>query len=502
VKSEKFASTIDFIPFLLSDSNKKRTFAVAKTIEDMRRIAWLLLAFLWICSVSAAKIKYPGKRTFIYRYALTDKTPTPYSLDKPQRFLSHQSLERRKRQGLATDSTDLPVCKQYIRQFQMKGTKVIGTSRWQNTVLVRSSDSLLLASLDSLPFVKKSICVFASPDSTDVTGDVRWYVHEDFNRWDSVKNDPYGMARQQIETLEGIFLHEKKFTGRGVTIAVLDGGFQNYSRIPAFRYTEILGTYDFVRSRDEEAIGGFESIDHGTKVFSALAAYAPEVTMGTAPDASYWLLRCEDPLTEQPVEEDYWTMAVEAADSLGADIINSSLGYYAFDGGRGNYRLQDLDGQTAFISRTASMVAKKGMILCNSAGNSGMGQWKKIGMPADAPDILTVGAFDRNRKLAAFSSVGPTQDGRIKPDVVAQGAPTVLISGRGTLVHDMGTSFSTPLVCGLVACLWQALPHKTASEIMDIVRRSASQYHEPTNIFGYGIPNFRKAFNEEVRNDE
>ena len=134
------------------------------------------------------------------------------------------------------------------------------------------------------------------------------------------------------------------------------------------------------------------------------------------------------------------------------------------------------------------------MILCNSAGNSGMGQWKKISVPADAHDILTVGAIDRNRLLAAFSSIGPSQDGRTKPDVVAQGAPTVLISGRGTLVHDMGTSFSTPLVCGLVACLWQALPGKTASEIMDIVRRSASQYHEPTSILGYGIPNFRKAY--------
>ena len=187
-------------------------------------------------------------------------------------------------------------------------------------------------------------------------------------------------------------------------------------------------------------------------------------------------------------------MAAEMADSVGADIINSSLGYYAFDGGRGNYRLQDLDGQTAFISRSASLLAQKGIILCNSAGNSGMGQWKKITVPADAPNILTVGAIDRNKKLAAFSSIGPTQDGRTKPDIVALGAPAVLISGRGTLVHDMGTSFSTPLICGLVACLWQALPDKTAYEIIDIVRQSASQYYESTNILGYGIPDFRQAY--------
>jgi subtilisin family serine protease len=142
------------------------------------------------------------------------------------------------------------------------------------------------------------------------------------------------------------------------------------------------------------------------------------------------------------------------------------------------------------------MLARKGIIHCNSAGNSGMGQWKKIGVPADAHDILTIGAVDRNKELAAFSSIGPSHDGRVKPDVVAQGAPTVLISGRGTLVHDMGTSFSTPVICGLVACLWQALPDKTALEIIDIVRQSASQYHDPTNIYGYGIPNFRLAYDK------
>ena len=461
----------------------------------MKQATCLLIVLLWSFTMFAAKIKYPGKKTFIYRYTLIDKTPTDFQLDQPLQFLSQKSLERRQRQGLSVDSTDLPVCRQYISQLHRKGIRIIGTSRWQNTVIVSSSDSLLLASLDTLAFVKKSTCVFISPDSIELPGEFRWNVHEEFNRWDSVRNDPYGMARQQIETLEGIFLHEMGFRGKGMTIAVLDGGFQNYKRIPAFKKTIILGTHDFIKLRSNKNYGAFESIDHGTKVLSAMAADAPEVTIGTAPEASYWLLRCEDPLTEQPVEEDYWTMAVEMADSLGADIINSSLGYYAFDNRHGNYRLQDLNGQTALISRSASMLAQKGMILCNSAGNSGMGQWKKISVPADAHNILTVGAIDRNRLLAAFSSIGPSQDGRIKPDVVAQGAPTVLLSGRGTLVHDMGTSFSTPLVCGLVACLWQALPEKTASEIMDIVRRSASQYHEPTNILGYGIPNFRQAYN-------
>lgn len=465
----------------------------------MNRTIILLILLLASLTSNAAKIKFPGGKCYIYRYALKDKAETNYTLDKPQRFLSQKSLERRQRQGVAIDSTDLPVCRAYIKLFDVRGTKIVGTSKWQNTVLVQSNDSLLLDKLSQQDIVRHAKCVFVAPDSIEEPDDIRWNVHEDFNRWDSVKNDPYGMARGQIEMLNGTKLHELDYTGRGMTIAVIDGGFQNYDRIPAFKETHIVGTRNFVPARIDKVLqvcerGPFHAIDHGTKVLSALAANAPEVHIGTAPDADYWLLRSEANQIEQPIEEDLWAMAVETADSVGADIISSSLGYYAYDEGRGNYRLQDLNGHTAFISYEASMLAGKGIVLCNSAGNSGMGQWKKIGVPADAPDIITVGAIDRDKRLASFSSIGPSQDGRIKPDIMAQGAPAALISGRGTLVHDMGTSFSTPIVSGLVACLWQALPNKNAREIIQLVRESASQYNEPTNIFGYGIPDFWKAY--------
>jgi subtilisin family serine protease len=474
-----------------------------------RLLTAILLALLCgaVCAHAegSSKKKYPGGKQYIYRYYLADKQGSSYTLDKPTRFLSRKSVERRQRQGLALDSTDLPVPRTYVRQFYKKGAEVLGTSRWQNTVLVRSTDTLLLQRFMLLPFVREATCVFISPDSIEKEGDIRWNVHEDFNRWDSVKNDPYGMARQQLEMLGGVRMHEAGFTGKGITIAILDGGFQNYHRIPAFSRTHILGTHDFVdpannaidaTSRDEKEAKAysFHHIDHGTKVLSAMAAYAPEVIMGTAPDAAYWLLRSEDHDTEQPVEEDYWTMAAEFADSIGADIINSSLGYYAYDEGRGSYQLRNLDGQTAFVSRSASMLAGKGIVLCNSAGNSGMGKWKKIGVPADARDIITVGAVDGDGQLAPFSSVGPSQDGRVKPDVVARGSNTTLLSGRGTLVHDMGTSFSTPVTCGMVACLWQALPEKTASEIISLVRQCASQFDCPDNIYGYGLPDFWKAY--------
>ncbi len=467
----------------------------------------VLLLCCTLLGLHAAKVKNPARGTYIYRYYLTDKQASTLSIDKPQRFLSRKSLDRRQRQGLQLDSTDLPVPRQYVRQFAVKGTEVLGTSRWQNTVVVRSTDTLLLRRLAALPIVRDWRCVYVAPDSINRDEDIRWNVHETFNRWDSVKNDPYGMAREQIEMLGGIRMHEAGLTGQGITIAIIDGGFQNYDRIPALRQTRIAGVRDFVEPANTQPERmaespyptrgtSFQLIDHGTKVFSAIAARAPEVTMGTAPDATFWLLRSEENATEQPVEEDYWVMAAEFADSVGVDIINSSLGYYTYDAPLPGYRLRDLDGETALISRAASMLACKGIVLCNSAGNSGMGQWKKINVPADARDILTVGAIDARGLAAPFSSVGPSQDGRVKPDVVARGSNATLLSGRGTLVHDMGTSFSTPIICGMVACLWQGLRQLTALEIMELVRESADQHDAPNNIFGYGLPNFWEAYKQ------
>lgn len=469
----------------------------------MNRILLTALIAL-IAMTTEAKRKIHPAQTFIYRYYLHDKAASKYDLQHPEKFLSEKSLHRRMVQHLSLDSTDLPVPRAYVRQFAVKGTKVLGTSRWQNTVLVKSGDSLLLEGLATLPIVDKALCVYVSPDSIEAPDEVKWMVKESFNRWDSVHNDHYGIGRDQIEMLGGVRMHEAGFTGKGVTIAILDGGFQNYHKIPAFAKTRILGTRDVVegtplntqnpRSPESTQSPAFHQIDHGTKVLSAMAANAPEVMVGTAPDASFWLIRTEENSTEQPVEEDYWTMGAELADSLGADIINSSLGYHTYDEPLTSYRLRDLDGQTAFVSRSASLLAQKGIVLCNSAGNSGMGTWKKIGVPADAKGILTVGAVDADGKLAPFSSVGPTQDGRTKPDIVARGSNTTLLSGRGTLIHDMGTSFSTPVICGMVACLRQALPDIPAAQLIELVRQSANQHEAPDNIYGYGIPNFWTAY--------
>ena len=438
------------------------------------------------------RVRYKYGPAFIYRIMLTDKQGTTGSLEHPTRFLSRRSVERRKRQGLAVDSTDLPVSARYLRLIRNKDVDIIGQSRWQNTVLVRLRDSSLIHRISQLPCVKGTKLVWQAPDSVTPSA-VKAKYHDEFEARDSVSGEVYGTAAQQIRTLQGHRLHDIGLRGEAMMIAVLDGGFKNVDKIPAFQRVDIRGWYDFVTPQSPSI---FAETDHGTKVLSAMAINAPYYYIGTAPKASYWLLRSEDTQTEQEVEEDYWTMAAEFADSVGCDLINSSLGYNEYDHPQMSYRQWQLDGRTAFVSRSASLLAGKGIILVNSAGNSGMGTWKKIGVPSDADHILTVGAVlnDEPHKIAPFSSVGPTQDLRIKPDIVAIGAPARLVNGRGVIMDDMGTSFSTPVVCGLMACLWQALRNKTAEEMIELIRQSGNNSEHPDNIYGYGMPNFWRAY--------
>ena len=274
-------------------------------------------------------------------------------------------------------------------------------------------------------------------------------------------------------------------------IAVFDGGFMNVDKIPALHKIKLAGVKDFVVPKSKNVFGEME---HGTMVLSTMAAHAPDFYVGVAPDAQYLLIRCEDERTESLAEEDYWASAAEYADSCGVDVINSSLGYHGFDDSSMDHHYYEQDGNTALISRTASMCADKGIVCVNSAGNDGMGSWKKINFPADAKDILTVGSINEHGMNAAFSAVGPTADGRIKPDVMAFGSPTCVITGRGSIINDNGTSFSSPLVAGMVACLWQALPGKTAKQIIKLVKLAGDNQQHPDNVFGYGVPDFWKAY--------
>ena len=460
------------------------------------RLSVLLIIIAVCCGIRAAdtgrvrKASGRGGRCYMYRLTLTDKAGTPYTLDCPQAYLSARSLERRRRQGIAVDSTDLPVSPVYVAAIERAGARVVSRSRWNNSVLVRGDDERLLQSLDTLSFVSSVRKVWTTPDTLK-SPVRRERLSNVIHKWDTIAGDRYGHALEQIRMLGGCRLHDAGFTGEGVMITVMDGGFMNADCMQAFAATSFAGSADFVYPPSDDI---FSEMSHGTMVLSVMAANLPGVYVGTAPDAVYLLLRCEDDKSESPAEEDYWAAAAEYADSMGTDIINSSLGFHAFDDASANYGYRDQDGMTAMISRMASLLAGKGIVMVCSAGNDGMETWKKINFPADARDILTVGAVSGDGVNASFSAVGPTADGRVKPDVMAMGSPAAVISGRGAPSRDVGTSFSAPMIAGLAACLWQALPSLTAREIIALVRRSGDNYATPDNIRGYGVPDFGRAY--------
>lgn len=435
-------------------------------------------------------VSFPGGRCMMYRLYLRDKDlqHTPFSVNRPEQFLSARSIERRKRQGLPVDVTDLPIAPAYLDSVSRTGIEIVGQSKWNNTLLVKIHKEKELNKLNSLSFITKKLKVFSSPDS--ITERKRSSFRKELNSWESVPIH-YGAAAEQLKSLGGQRIHEWGFYGNGMMIAVFDGGFMNVDRIPALHGVKLAGLKDFVVPKSNNI---FEEMEHGTMVLSTMAANAPNLYVGVAPEAQYVLVRCEDERTESLAEEDYWASAAEYADSLGVDVINSSLGYHDFDDVKTNHLYWEQDGETALISHTASMCADKGIICVNSAGNDGMGVWKKINFPADAKNILTVGSINEQGKNAAFSAVGPTADGRIKPDVMAYGSPTSVITGRGSIINDNGTSFSSPLIAGMTACLWQALPHKTAKQIIKLVKMAGNNQQHPDNIYGYGVPDFWKAY--------
>lgn len=453
----------------------------------MRKILYILLLLLLCNPARAQKIAFPGGKTYLFRVQLRDKKGTKYSLKHPEKFLSERSLRRRERQGLKTDSTDLPLSQKYLDELNAAGFEVVGGSKWNNTALVKLTDSLNAGGLAAFPFVTGARCVFHSPDS--ISRQRVFPLKSDTT--EAIPGKPYGKATRQIEQLNGRKLHEAGFRGKGMLIGVIDGGYMNVDIIPAFKDVVIVSTHDFVYPYKSDI---YHLLDHGTMVLSCMAVVDSFRYVGTAPEAHYMLLRSEYGPTESLSEEDSWAMAAEYADCEGVDVINSSLGYAQFDDKSTNFRYSELDGKSTLISRTASMLADKGMILVCSAGNSGDEPWKKITPPGDAENVLTVGAVNAKGVNTNFSSLGPSQDGRVKPDVMALGGTARVFNGRGVNSTANGTSFASPICCGMVACLWQALPGKTAREIIGLVRASGDRASTPDNVFGYGIPDFWKAY--------
>ncbi|MFM8685544.1 MAG: S8 family serine peptidase, partial [Bacteroidota bacterium] len=376
-------------------------------------------------------------------------------------------------------------------------------SRWLNGVTVRipNNDSLIRQRIWNFPFVRLATPNgrVAGPPGAGLPKDK--FVKEltvsvmqpgITNRTTSV----YGFSGGQIRLHKGDYLHDRNFRGQGMRIAVFDAGFVNMPNMPVFDSlylrNRIVDTYDFV----DMDTGVYEFDSHGTYVMGCLAANIPGQLMGTAPEAQYMLYRSENNVggSENPIEEDNWVAAAERADSAGADVFKSSLIYTTFDQPSMNHSWSDMDGNTARMTIASDWAAAKGILVVNSAGNYGGGPWYKIGAAADGDSVLAVGAVDTLGQRAGFSSMGPTADGRIKPNVmsVGAGAASCQIPGPG-VAWISGTSFSGPIMAGLATCLWQALPARRNMEIFDLLQRCANRQANPDTVHGYGIPNMQLA---------
>ncbi len=415
-----------------------------------------------------------------YRVYFNDKGENQAILNQPHQFLSAQAIARKALRQIPVTQSDLPVSSNYLNTLKARGAEVKMASRWFNFALVETAD---ITSLAGLPFVKRVEAVERNYKlQITETGSTKSQLQLE-----------YGIARNQTEMLNGDYLHQQDFLGEGMTIAVLDGGFTGANVLHGldslFNSPRFKGSYSFV-SKDSNVFNGVGS--HGTYVLSIMAGFIPDTFAGTAIKANYWLFTTEDQASETPVEMENWLMAAEKSDSLGVDIITSSLGYNKFDGGIGDYDFEDMDGNTTLVTRAADMAAAKGMLVVVSAGNEGSSPWERITAPADGDSVLAVGGVKSDEVVASFSSRGPTADGRIKPDVMAQGQGTAFISSAGPTGGN-GTSFSCPVISGLAACLWQSKPGLSNMDIYTAIKYNADQHYTPNNTYGFGIANFRDA---------
>lgn len=423
-----------------------------------------------------------------YAIYFNDKNNSHFNINRPEEFLSQRAIERRKRFSIPITENDLPVSSAYTAQIKQFGIKIQYSSKWLNVAVIKVNTNFNIELISSLPFVKKVQKVYDSQSET--TKRTNKFASE--TSLQSLSD--YGLSDNQIKMVNADALHDMGYLGQGMVIAVLDAGFNNVQNISGlahlFNENRILGVRDFVTNDGSV----YEDHQHGTNVLSVMAADLPGQIIGTAPKASYWLIRTEDAAAESLVEEFNWVAGAEFADSMGADVINSSLGYTTFDNTLDDHTYQDLDGNTTVITKGANIAASKGILVVNSAGNSGSDSWYYIGAPADGHSVLAIGAVDANGEIAAFSSRGPSYDGRVKPDVCGQGNGTTLLSPTGAVSIGSGTSFSSPLIAGIATCLMQAFPDSSNFIIMEAIKLSAHKYTNPDADYGYGIPNFYRAF--------
>ncbi|WP_296701470.1 S8 family serine peptidase [Algoriphagus sp.] len=454
----------------------------------------LAIIFLGLWNLSKAQDRY----AVFFKY----KPQETYSLSQPDLFLNQKALDRRNREGVSIDSLDLPVSQKYIDGLMEKADNILYPSKWMNALLL-ITDQERAIEIESLPYVDRvemvALDFIPDPNSRFVrkiftSVGIKISLPSN-NRKLQTNETPYDFQNNLLRIPE---MHEAGFTGKGVTIAVFDIGFPGTEKAASLSHlytnNQILGTKNFVNPWSETV---YSVHQHGTNVLSLIAASEEGILVSGAPDANYILAVTEEDPTEYKIEEYNWVKAAEFADSLGVDIINSSVGYYDFDDPTMNYSLEDLDGKTTVIARGANIAAQKGILVINSIGNYGSKESSLIS-PADSELVLAIGSVDQDLGVSNFSSRGPTGDGRIKPDLAAFGNGVALIKSNGNLGFSNGTSFSAPQITALAAGLWEAKPEWTRAELVENLIRSGSQKDEKDNLIGYGIPNFFDAYYGEI----
>jgi hypothetical protein len=450
----------------------------------------LLLLFGFVSTLSFAQIE----DALVFLEA-KDPAVVSAALANPITILTQAALDRKNAQGTPIDDRDVPLNETQKAEINAStGITVLAKSKWLNAVYVRGTENninnlLNLSFVEEIEFADKSL---NRPSSG------RQFTNDKFeieNETQSRVVYNYGTARNQTEMIGVDYLHENDFIGEDILVAFMDNGYPGVLSNPAYADLRndgrLLGYYDFA-ARVENPNGNGS---HGASTFSDAAGFLNGQFVGTAPGASYYLFITEDS-DESPAEEAYWVEALERADSLGVYVTNTSLGYQDFDNPSFDHTYEDLDGQTTIAARGANAAFDKGMINVTSAGNDGRpGDFGYVATPGDAPGAFTVGSVTSSGSPSGFSSYGPTVDGRIKPDVVAQGSSAAVIDQYGNVTTSSGTSFSSPITAGAVASLWSAVPHLNNAVVTQAIRESASRYTNPTDKLGYGIPNFGDALN-------
>jgi subtilisin family serine protease len=423
---------------------------------------------IWLAALLVAVAHVPGMaQENRYMVFFKDKDGTPFTTANPIQYLSERAIDRRLKAGVDITEQDLPVQSSYVQGVRATGANTFYTTRWMNGVLIQCDPSLL-ASVESLAYVDH--VEFVAPFAKLQPGGRQSFsLRRKGNRAGVETEDQLKMIGVDQMLADG-------YAGRGVTFAVLDSGFPGVDTAPAF--ASILGegrlndgvSFDFVHNSSDV----FQYDGHGTEVLSVIGAEIPDAFTGGAPEASFQLFITEDVPTEYRIEEYNWLFAAERADSAGVDVIHSSLGYYDFDDPGMNYTLAQMDGKTAVVSKAAQWAADRGIAVVVSAGNEGnIPNWKIVSAPADAADVLAIGAVDRNRQKSAVSSIGPTADNRIKPDLVALGVGVKVVRETGQISSVSGTSLAAPLVTSLVAGILQRYQELTSSQVISLLKHTS-----------------------------